>query len=145
MRRAKIVCTLGPSTSTPQKIQELVAAGMDLARLNLSHGDHAVHEANYRAVRAAGDAADERIPMLFGCCHPALAVEAQLALMLRAVVGLTTAQIARAHGAHLDRLREFLRRKPELRQLGIKVGSTVGFPPAAAERILSEFKGAGSC
>ncbi len=45
---------------------------------------------------AAGDAADERIPMLFGCCHPALAVEAQLALMLRAVVGLTTPQIARA-------------------------------------------------
>ena len=45
---------------------------------------------------ASADGADERIPMLFGCCHPALAVEAQLALMLRAVVGLTTAQIARA-------------------------------------------------
>jgi len=45
---------------------------------------------------AGGDAADERIPMLFGCCHPALRVEARLALMLRAVVGLTTPQIARA-------------------------------------------------
>lgn len=56
MRRAKIVCTLGPSTSTPQKIQELVAAGMDLARFNLSHGDHAFHEGNYHAVRQAGDA-----------------------------------------------------------------------------------------
>lgn len=44
----------------------------------------------------SGDDADERIPMLFGCCHPALRVEARLALMLRAVVGLTTAQIARA-------------------------------------------------
>jgi RNA polymerase sigma-70 factor (ECF subfamily) len=39
---------------------------------------------------------DERLPLLFGCCHPALAVEARLALTLRAVVGLTTAQIARA-------------------------------------------------
>lgn len=39
---------------------------------------------------------DERIPLLFGCCHPALAPEAQLALSLRAVVGLTTRQIARA-------------------------------------------------
>jgi RNA polymerase sigma factor (sigma-70 family) len=48
------------------------------------------------AAAGAGDAADERIPMLFGCCHPALRVEARLALMLRAVVGLTTAQIARA-------------------------------------------------
>ncbi|WP_308798549.1 RNA polymerase sigma factor [Agromyces silvae] len=40
--------------------------------------------------------ADERLPLLFGCCHPALAPEAQLALSLRAVLGLTTAQIARA-------------------------------------------------
>ncbi|MCC2033761.1 RNA polymerase sigma factor [Microbacterium allomyrinae] len=38
---------------------------------------------------------DERLPVLFGCCHPALAPDAQLALTLRAVCGLTTAQIAR--------------------------------------------------
>ena len=41
-------------------------------------------------------AADERLPMLFGCCHPALAVEARLALTLRAVVGMRTSDIARA-------------------------------------------------
>jgi len=39
---------------------------------------------------------DERVAMLFGCCHPALAVEARLALTLRSVVGLTTDQLARA-------------------------------------------------
>jgi RNA polymerase sigma factor (sigma-70 family) len=39
---------------------------------------------------------DERLPMLFGCCHPALSVEARLALTLRAVVGMTTPQIASA-------------------------------------------------
>ena len=39
---------------------------------------------------------DERLPMLFGCCHPALGVEARLALTLRAVVGMTTSQIASA-------------------------------------------------
>lgn len=39
---------------------------------------------------------DERLPMLFGCCHPALGVEARLALTLRAVVGMTTPQIASA-------------------------------------------------
>ena len=55
MRRAKIVCTLGPATATPEKIRELVASGMDLARFNLSHGDYAFHEANYQAVRQAGD------------------------------------------------------------------------------------------
>jgi predicted RNA polymerase sigma factor len=40
--------------------------------------------------------ADERLPLLFGCCHPALSPDAQLALTLRAVCGLTTGQIARA-------------------------------------------------
>ena len=44
----------------------------------------------------AGTDADERLPLLFGCCHPALSPEAQLALTLRAVLGVTTAQIARA-------------------------------------------------
>ena len=39
MRRAKIVCTLGPATSSPRTLRELVDAGMDVARLNLSHGD----------------------------------------------------------------------------------------------------------
>ena len=49
-------------------------------------------------VPRVGEAAapDERLPLLFGCCHPALAVEARVALTLRAVVGLTTLQIARA-------------------------------------------------
>lgn len=39
---------------------------------------------------------DERLPLLFGCCHPAVSPDAQLALTLRAICGLTTAQIARA-------------------------------------------------
>lgn len=44
----------------------------------------------------AFDGGDERLPLLFACCHPALAPESQLALTLRAVIGLTTRQIARA-------------------------------------------------
>ena len=39
MRRAKIVCTLGPATSSEAQVRALVEAGMDVARLNLSHGD----------------------------------------------------------------------------------------------------------
>ena len=56
MRRAKIVCTLGPAVSTPEAIQELVDAGMDVARLNMSHGDYADHERSYHLVRRAADA-----------------------------------------------------------------------------------------
>lgn len=55
MRRAKIVATLGPATSSLEAINALVAAGMDVARLNLSHGRHAEHLAVYNNVRAAAD------------------------------------------------------------------------------------------
>ena len=55
MRRAKVVCTLGPATSTPEAIRALVEAGMDVARLNLSHGSYADHEEIYRSVRRASD------------------------------------------------------------------------------------------
>src|SRR4051794_4832274 len=54
-RRAKIVCTLGPATSSPERIRELVAAGMDVARLNLSHGRQEDHAAAFKAIREAGE------------------------------------------------------------------------------------------
>ena len=55
MRRAKIVCTLGPAVGTPERIRELVNAGMDVARLNMSHGTYADHEKMYQLVREASD------------------------------------------------------------------------------------------
>jgi pyruvate kinase len=55
VRRAKIVCTLGPATDSPERIRQLVRAGMDVARLNMSHGDHSEQEERYREVRAAAD------------------------------------------------------------------------------------------
>ncbi|MHB1614001.1 MAG: pyruvate kinase [Actinomycetes bacterium] len=55
MRRAKIVCTLGPAVSSPEKILALVRAGMDVARLNLSHGSYGEHEERYHWVREASD------------------------------------------------------------------------------------------
>ncbi|MBF6467601.1 pyruvate kinase [Nocardia beijingensis] len=55
MRRTKIVCTLGPATATEDRIRELVESGMDVARLNFSHGEHADHAENYKKVRQAAD------------------------------------------------------------------------------------------
>src|SRR5689334_9601519 len=52
-RRTKIVCTIGPATASQERITELVEAGMDIARLNFSHGDRNDHEQAYRAVRQA--------------------------------------------------------------------------------------------
>ncbi|WP_174184616.1 pyruvate kinase [Nocardia barduliensis] len=55
MRRTKIVCTLGPATATEDRIRELVESGMDVARLNFSHGEHSDHAENYKKVRQASD------------------------------------------------------------------------------------------
>ncbi|MBA2715985.1 MAG: pyruvate kinase [Propionibacteriales bacterium] len=64
MRRAKIVCTLGPASRTLEDIRALVDAGMNVARLNLSHGDHGDHEALYRSVREASDATGRAVGVL---------------------------------------------------------------------------------
>jgi pyruvate kinase len=63
-RRAKIVCTLGPATYSVEAIRSLVAAGMDVARLNLSHGTHADHEEVYHRVRAASDESGHAVGIL---------------------------------------------------------------------------------
>lgn len=64
MRCAKIVATLGPATNSPETLRELVAAGMDVARLNLSHGSHDVHAETYRMVREASDASGRGVGIL---------------------------------------------------------------------------------
>ena len=53
MLRTKVVCTLGPATSSPEVILEMVKRGMDLARVNMSHGSRDDHRASMAAVRAA--------------------------------------------------------------------------------------------
>jgi pyruvate kinase len=63
-RRAKIVCTLGPSTDTPERARALVDAGMDVARLNFSHGDHAEQGRRFHEVRLAAEAAGRNIAVL---------------------------------------------------------------------------------
>ncbi len=64
MRRAKIICTLGPATDGEEQIRALVNAGMDIARLNLSHGEYAEHEERYRQVRAASDSVGRAVGIL---------------------------------------------------------------------------------
>src|SRR5919206_1198272 len=63
-RRAKIVCTIGPVTATPEKIRELVWAGMDVARLNFSHGSHADHARVFSMIREASDEAGRAVGIL---------------------------------------------------------------------------------
>jgi pyruvate kinase len=64
MRRAKIVCTIGPATESAEQIQALVDAGMDVARLNRSHGETEVHKRVYDNVRAAAKASGRSVAVL---------------------------------------------------------------------------------
>jgi pyruvate kinase len=64
MRRAKIVCTMGPAVEAPEKVKELVAAGMNMARLNLSHGGYAEHQARLDSVRKAAADAGKAVAIL---------------------------------------------------------------------------------
>src|ERR671916_1864096 len=63
-RRAKIVCTLGPATGSLEQVTALVESGMDVARLNFSHGAHADHERAYRLVREASDRTGHAVAVL---------------------------------------------------------------------------------
>mgnify|MGYP003339588446 FL=1 len=64
MRRAKIVCTLGPAVETPEKIKELIAAGMNMARLNLSHGSYDEHQGRLDRVRQAAESMGKAVAVL---------------------------------------------------------------------------------
>ncbi|MCB0923985.1 MAG: pyruvate kinase [Mycobacterium sp.] len=63
-RRGKIVCTLGPATGSDEMVRALVEAGMDVARLNFSHGEHADHAAAYRRVRHASKVTGRAVGVL---------------------------------------------------------------------------------
>jgi len=64
MRHTKIVCTLGPSSSEPAVLDRMVAAGMDCARLNFSHGDHESHRRTYNLLREAAERAGRPLAVL---------------------------------------------------------------------------------
>lgn len=64
MRRAKIVCTMGPAVESPEKVRELIAAGMNMARLNLSHGGYEEHQSRLNEVRAAAKEAGKPVAIL---------------------------------------------------------------------------------
>lgn len=69
-RRAKIVCTLGPAVQEPARIRELIDAGMDVARLNFSHGSHEDHARMAEMVRAESARAARPVAILQDLCGP---------------------------------------------------------------------------
>ena len=74
MLRTKIVCTLGPATSTPERISALVEGGMNVARLNMSHGDHEGHAAVIGHLRTAAEDLGRPLAILADLAGPKIRV-----------------------------------------------------------------------
>ncbi len=74
MLYTKIVCTIGPASREPEMLRELMLAGMDVARLNFSHGDQSVHGENIRRIRAAAAEVGKPIAILTDLQGPKLRV-----------------------------------------------------------------------
>ena len=70
MRKTKIVCTLGPSPPDINSVVALIEAGMDVARINFSHGDHPRHEALFKVVREASKVTGKPVAVLGDLCGP---------------------------------------------------------------------------
>jgi pyruvate kinase len=97
MPRAKIVCTLGPASSTPERIGELIDAGMSVARLNFSHGSHDDHAKMLQVVRSEADRRGKAIAVLLDLQGPKIRVgklaNGQIELRPGAELTLTTDNI----------------------------------------------------
>ena len=74
MLRTKMLCTLGPASSSPDVIRALVDTGLDMARINMSHGSYETHRATVEAVREAARAADHPVAILADLAGPKIRV-----------------------------------------------------------------------
>lgn len=97
MRRSKIVCTIGPATDDVAMIKKLLLAGMNVARLNFSHGTHAEHERRARAVRQAAAETGINVAIMLDTKGPEIRLgyfkEEPVFLEENATVTLTTEKI----------------------------------------------------
>jgi pyruvate kinase len=89
VRRTRIVCTIGPASASPTVLRTMIHAGMDVARLNFSHGDHATHRQVAADVREAAEAAGRPIALLGDLQGPKIRTGPLEAAFIRLVRGRT--------------------------------------------------------
>ncbi|MFZ2489659.1 MAG: pyruvate kinase [Anaerolineae bacterium] len=74
MQRTKIVCTIGPASQSPEMLARLMQAGMDVARVNMSHGTHEMHAENIANIRAVAQSVGKAVAVLLDLQGPKLRV-----------------------------------------------------------------------
>ncbi|HMB20090.1 MAG TPA: pyruvate kinase, partial [Spirochaetota bacterium] len=74
MRNTKIVCTIGPACEKPEQIQALIEAGMNVARLNMSHSSHQYHAELIKNIRAVSSSMDRTVGILMDLQGPKIRI-----------------------------------------------------------------------
>lgn len=99
MRRTKIVCTIGPSSASEKVLKQLIQAGMNVARLNFSHGDYAFHRRIIRMIRRLERKLDRPVAILQDLPGPKIRIGAVAGdhIRLRSRQPFVLTKIGRAH------------------------------------------------
>jgi len=121
MRKTKIVCTIGPSSEAPEMLRKLIAAGMNVARLNFSHGDFEEHGSRIRNIRKVAAELNKTVAILLDTKGPEIRIgklkEEPIELIQDEKIILTTEEIL----GDLQRISVTYDRLPE----DVQVGSTI--------------------
>ncbi|MBI2552283.1 pyruvate kinase [Candidatus Uhrbacteria bacterium] len=87
MKRTKIICTIGPSSETPATLQKMIRAGMNVCRLNMSHGTYAWHGRAIRTIRTAAKKTGEPVAILIDLQGPKARIGELVISNLKLVIG----------------------------------------------------------
>ena len=136
-RGTKIVCTIGPATSSPEMIERLIRSGMNVARFNLSHGELSNHACSIRAIRKVSQRLDKNVAILVDLPGPkyrtgalkddeaVLQKGAKLVLTTRNIIGDATQVSVNLPNLPRD----------------VKTGNTILLADGAMELVVEEIKG----
>ena len=95
--KTKIVCTIGPASDSPEVLEKMIRAGMNIARLNFSHGDFASHGETIQKIRAASKATKRRVAIMADLPGPKMRIgqfeEEPIELQLDDLFTLTTGDV----------------------------------------------------
>ena len=98
MKKTKIICTIGPASSDPMMIKEMIKSGMNVARLNLSHGDHNVHQDYINIIKVQREKLGEPVAILCDLRGPEFRVKkfenGKVELKKDAIFTLTTGEVS---------------------------------------------------
>lgn len=121
--RTKIICTIGPAVNTLEKIKELIQAGMNVARLNFSHGTHEEHLAVINTVKQAREELQTAVAIMLDTKGP----EIRLGKLEQKEIYLSAGQQWKLIGEEREGNAEFVQVKPFSAIANLDVGATVLF------------------